>query len=291
MSTRVTKIKLKQPDGSYGPTVPLGTTADNVIFPDGGTLSAKLQAINSAVAGKLALTGGTMSGIINMNNNKIQGVGQPVSPSDAANKQYVETYANGKLSLNGGTLKGALNMSNKQINGLGDPTAASDAVNKKYADTKLSLQGGAMRGQIDMSQYSLHGLPTPTLPTSAVNKSYVDPALTDYVVTTINNSTWCGLKFKSGFFILASWWTITDLGNEYLASRTVELPFPVDPQTSSAVSTVMQNTNQFPELNFTVKTRLNETACVYWLTDPTGHLNSSQTYHNYVYSVIVGYCK
>jgi hypothetical protein len=47
--------------------------------------------VDSALALKLSLTGGTMSGAIAMGTNKITGMGDPTNPQDAATKNYIDT--------------------------------------------------------------------------------------------------------------------------------------------------------------------------------------------------------
>jgi hypothetical protein len=47
----------------------------------------------------LRLTGGTMSGNIDMNNNQIKGLGDPTENTDAANKLYVDSQTGGSSTL------------------------------------------------------------------------------------------------------------------------------------------------------------------------------------------------
>jgi hypothetical protein len=49
--------------------------------------------MTNALAGKLSLTGGTMTGVIAMGANKITGLADPTSSTDAANKNYIDTMA------------------------------------------------------------------------------------------------------------------------------------------------------------------------------------------------------
>lgn len=68
---------------------------------------------DTAIAAKLPLAGGTMSGAINMGSNLINNVTDPVSAQDAATKNYVDTANStqdtaiaAKLPLAGGTMTG-----------------------------------------------------------------------------------------------------------------------------------------------------------------------------------------
>jgi hypothetical protein len=49
--------------------------------------------MTNALAGKLSLSGGTMTGAIAMGTNKITGLADPTSSTDAANKNYIDTMA------------------------------------------------------------------------------------------------------------------------------------------------------------------------------------------------------
>jgi len=86
--------------------------------------------VTNSLAGKLALTGGTMSGAIAMGTNKITGLGTPTTSTDAATKAYADTM----LPLAGGTMSGAIAMGTNKITGVGDPTNAQDVVTKYYLD-------------------------------------------------------------------------------------------------------------------------------------------------------------
>lgn len=65
----------------------------------------------------LSLSGGTMAGAINMNNNKITNLPEPTSNQDAATKAYVDSHSGGGggtgnyVSKAGDTMTGALNIS------------------------------------------------------------------------------------------------------------------------------------------------------------------------------------
>ena len=137
--------------------------------------------VDSALALKLNLTGGTMSGAIAMGTSKITGLGDPTVAQDAATKTYVDTADALKLNLAGGTMSGAIAMGTSKITGLGDPTNIQDAATKSYVDTglalKLSLTGGTMSGAIAMGASKITGMADPTANQDATTKFYVDGIL------------------------------------------------------------------------------------------------------------------
>jgi hypothetical protein len=93
--------------------------------------------VTTALATKLPLAGGTMSGAIAMGTSKITGLGDPTASQDAATKTYVDTADALKLNLSGGTMSGAIAMGTNKITGVGDPTLAQDAATKAYTDSIL----------------------------------------------------------------------------------------------------------------------------------------------------------
>ena len=99
--------------------------------------------INNALALKLDLAGGTMSGAIAMGTNKITGLGAPTNVNDAATKTYVDTADALKLNLSGGTMSGAIAMGTNKITGVGDPTNPQDASTKNYTDVLFGSTAAA----------------------------------------------------------------------------------------------------------------------------------------------------
>ena len=91
----------------------------------------------TALATKLPLAGGTLSGALAMGTSKITGLGTPTAGTDAATKAYVDgpSGAGAKLNLSGGTMSGVLAMGANKITGVADPTTAQDAATKAYIDT------------------------------------------------------------------------------------------------------------------------------------------------------------
>lgn len=101
---------------------------------------------------KLPLTGGTLTGNLNLNNHKIINLPTPTLNTDATNKSYVDglytnleseivTTAAQYLPLKGGTMTGVLDMGNNYIENLEDPQSNDQAANKGYVDTQVATKG------------------------------------------------------------------------------------------------------------------------------------------------------
>ena len=93
--------------------------------------------VTNALTGKLALSGGTMTGQLSLGANKIVSVADPTLAQDVATKAYVDAADTTGLPLAGGTMSGAIAMGTNKITGMGDPTAAQDAATKAYTDSIL----------------------------------------------------------------------------------------------------------------------------------------------------------
>jgi len=121
-ATTATNNVLKSGDTMTGPLV---LSAD----PTAGLGAATKQYVDNADALKLNLSGGTMSGVLNMGSNKITSLAAPTIGTDAANKSYVDsavpTAANFVFSydttsqtvVQGGTFQDITFNNNPQING------------------------------------------------------------------------------------------------------------------------------------------------------------------------------
>ena len=95
---------------------------------------------------KLSLSGGIMTGNLDMNSKRIYNVAQPNGDNQPATKIWSE---NKFLDKSSGVMAGPLNMSNNKITNLAKPTDDKDGVNKKYIDDNyLKLSGGTMTGHI-----------------------------------------------------------------------------------------------------------------------------------------------
>lgn len=142
---------------------------------------------------KLSLSGGTMTGPINMGSQKITNIGNPTENADVANKIFVDTAFQtlesemgttlaGYLQLKGGTMSGVLDMGGHYIQNIETPQTDEEAANKGYVDGQveglqssinsslgdyLLLSGGTLTGDL-----ILNG--DPVMPMQASTKGYVD---------------------------------------------------------------------------------------------------------------------
>lgn len=145
-------------------------------------------ATQAALDAKLALAGGTMTGLLVLS-------GDPATALGAATKQYVDginstlsTSISGKLSTSGGTLTGYLTLN-------GAPTSNLHAATKAYVDTgdaaKVSKSGDTMTGALVLAADPANAL-------EAATKQYVDGGA--YQTTVGGSSAYAGkvVKLNSG---------------------------------------------------------------------------------------------
>lgn len=154
----------------------------------------------------LRLSGGTMTGILDMDSNPITGLDAPSSNDEPATKAYVDSIESdvsgaistldskvstnendisslqsSKLNKSGDTMSGALNMGNKQIKQLATPSASSDSATKGYVDTEtaknLSKSGGTLQGVLNMGSNKIENCATPSASNDVATKGYVDSEL------------------------------------------------------------------------------------------------------------------
>ncbi len=119
-----------------------------------------------------------MTGDIDMGNNKILKLADPITPKSAMNKEYVD---NNFLSKHGGLLLGNVAMSGQSITNLNPtPQNNNDAVTKGYVDNQIRLSGGlslsgiTMQGDIDMNGNEISGLVDPINDDMAASKGFVE---------------------------------------------------------------------------------------------------------------------
>jgi hypothetical protein len=214
--------------------------AINLPAPTSGGAATNKTYVDNADALKLSLSGGTMSGdidmgqntIINlflenvrgidMNGNSITNVSEPTLPYDATSKGYVD-----------------FSVSTAQANAIAtasaDATAKADAAEaaaNAYTDTglaaKLDLAGGTMSGTLDMDSNIINNLAEPINNNDAARKGYVDATAATaetnanaYTDTQVNLSSF-RVELEVGD------WTLN--GSTYEATVThniLNTPYPV----------------------------------------------------------------
>ena len=110
-------------------------------------------ALTAADVGALSVSGGTMTGAINMNGQPISGLNDPTEESHAARKGYVDKM----LPKTGGAMTGSIAMGGHRITDLGTPTANTDAATKGYSDIAAYPVGAIYISADSTSPASLFG--------------------------------------------------------------------------------------------------------------------------------------
>lgn len=94
--------------------------------------------MTTALAGKVADTGDTMTGDLLMSSGaKVTGLPMPTLGSDAGSKVYIDQQDNLQVSRSGDSMSGPLAMGANNITGLLAPTANDHATTKGYTDSIL----------------------------------------------------------------------------------------------------------------------------------------------------------
>ncbi len=134
-------------------------------------------------SGGLSASGFTMTGDIDMGDNKILKLADPITSKSATNKEYVD---NNFLSKHGGLILGNIAMSGQSITNLNPtPQNSDDAVTKGYVDDQIKLSGGlsitgiTMQGDIDMNGNEISGLGDPSSDGMAASKGFVESNFLD----------------------------------------------------------------------------------------------------------------
>ncbi len=129
------------------------------------------------------MSGFTMTGDIDMGDNKILKLADPITSKSATNKEYVD---NNFLSKHGGLILGNIAMSGQSITNLNPtPQSNNDAVTKSYVDNaiklsgRLSVTGLTMQGDIDMNGDEISGLADPINDNMAASKGLIESNFLD----------------------------------------------------------------------------------------------------------------
>lgn len=121
-------------------------------------------------SGFLQKRGGTMSGVLNMGDNKIINLEAPTLDKDASTKKYVDDLGDTKLDLAGGSMTGPLGLGNGRLWAVADPTLPTMGANKRYVDSQdtalkalgVLKAGSTMSGGLNMDNNKITSLETPT---------------------------------------------------------------------------------------------------------------------------------
>ena len=110
------------------------------------TLSGITGNVQSQLNDKISRLGDSMSGILDMQNNRIIQVSTPSLGTDAVNKNYVDNYVASYtasqlanyLPLTGGNLTGTLDLGNNNITSVADPINPTDATNRQWVESYVT---------------------------------------------------------------------------------------------------------------------------------------------------------
>ena len=174
-------------------------------------IDTQVYSNTNAINTKLSLSGGTLSGILNMGGFKLTSVATPASAQDAVNKAYVDsqittsttplatTTTSGTIIL-AGALTGIATAPTLSANSVSSTTIvdgsianvdiATGAVNNDKLDkTNIPLSGFAAAGaDVDLGGFKLTSVATPASAQDAVNKAYVDSQITTSLTALETNT-------------------------------------------------------------------------------------------------------
>jgi hypothetical protein len=162
--------------------------------------------INTNMLTYLNKSGGSMTGILNMQNSKITNVATPTVSTDCVNKNYTDTMPM-YLHVDGTNgMEGLLNMNNNYITNVGTPITNNGAVPKIYVDTIstniystiVNVQNETsdlyrlktnvdFNDNLDLNSYLINNLGNPIDASDATTKVYVDTEISSSRTATISS--------------------------------------------------------------------------------------------------------
>lgn len=105
--------------------------------------------VTTALASKLNLSGGTMTGDITMGANKVTSTATPTVADDLTRKGYVDTQDALKVTKSGDTMSGTLDMGANKVTTTLTPTTADELTRKGYVDSILGSATDAATSAAD----------------------------------------------------------------------------------------------------------------------------------------------
>ena len=130
---------------------------------------------------------------LDLGNNRITLLGDPVDNKDAVNKSWVQSNAPGLrqatadsryVKQSNPNITAELDMTNHKITKLADPTLLTDAANKRYVDSNagisqatadglyLQKSGGTLTGELDMGNNKITNVGSPTSDLDVTTKKW-----------------------------------------------------------------------------------------------------------------------
>jgi len=143
----------------------------------------------------LNVSGDIMNGDLNMQNNRILNLPDPIQESEACSKKYC---SDNFLSSTEPELKGDLNMQRKKIINLPEPISPAEACTKKYCDDRLANFNPLsdylikdskcikLKTNICMDGKKINNLAKPTDLKQAATKEYVDETIPKIITFRVN---------------------------------------------------------------------------------------------------------
>ena len=126
-------------------------------------------------SGGLSASGFTMQGNIDMGNNEVENVADPVLANDPVTKQYANHVY---LTHGGFTMQDNIGMNNHEVLGLNPtPSHGSAAVSKDYTESRCVVKDA----DIDMNSNRILNLPFPQTSGEPMTKAYAEMHYYDYL--------------------------------------------------------------------------------------------------------------